>query len=88
MVVKEKIMEQKRVTGCIFVDTPKECCSITTNGKCLDISKLRCVFNHYHLIIADEAKEKLIDLFEKEINSNRRYKRLSGLAGRLGQENK
>lgn len=75
-------MEQERVEGCIFEDTPKECSSITTDGKCLGLNKLQCLFNHGHLTIAEDAKAELMDLLSKEMNSSRRYKRLSGLAGR------
>lgn len=73
-------MEQERAIGCIFVDTPKEC-SRAINGKCIGY-KLGCVFSHIHLIIAEDAKDELVELFKEEINSKRRYKRLSGLAGR------
>lgn len=74
-------MEQERATGCIFEDTPKECSRIV-NGKCIGF-KLNCVFNHIHLIIAEDARTELMDLFNKEITSPRRYKHLSGLAGRI-----
>lgn len=76
-------MGQERVEGCIFEDTPKECSSITPNGKCLGLGKIQCLFNHIRLIIVKDAKAELLDLLNKEINSPRRYKHLSGLAGRV-----
>lgn len=76
-------MEPKRVIGCVFVETPKECSQITPNGNCLGIGKLQCIFNHFHLIIPDDAKEELIELLRKEMNSERRYKKLSGEIGRV-----
>lgn len=71
-------MEQKRVINCIFEDTPKECSSITLNNECLGLNKLRCLFNHSHLVIAENAKAELTNLFQEEINSKRRFKHLSG----------
>ena len=72
-----------RLEGCIFVDTPKECRHIDM-GKCLGgVEQLGCVFNHAHLKIADDAKDNLMEVFKAELSSKRRYKTLSGLAGRL-----
>lgn len=78
-------MKPGRMIGCIFEDTPKECSQVI-NNKCFGLNKLACIFNHIHLIIAEDAKEELIELLKKEMDNPRRYKLLSGLAGRLGQE--
>lgn len=76
-------MEQKRINGCIFKDTPKECSSITPDGKCLGLNKLHCLFSHLHLVVEEDAKDELITLLGEEINSPRRFKHLSGQSGRL-----
>lgn len=66
-------MIQGRVEGCIFEDTPKECSFVTSDGKCLGLSKLNCLFSHFHLRVAEDAKVELIDLFTEEISSKRRF---------------
>ncbi|MBA7674318.1 hypothetical protein ES703_82528 [subsurface metagenome] len=78
-------MERNKIIGCIFEDTPKECSQII-NNECVGLGKFTCLFNHTHLAIVEEAKEGLIELLRKEMDTPRRYKHLSGLAGRPGQE--
>lgn len=71
-----------RVSGCIFLDTPKECWAAVSDKCIADTIKLHCLFHHIHLIVADDAKQELLSLFTNELNNLRRYKMLSGQAGR------
>jgi len=76
-----------RADGCIFVDTPKEC-SFVSDNKCVGVSphRLQCLFNHIHLEVHPSMEEELVSLFLSEIHNEARYKKKSGLAGRIGGE--
>jgi len=61
---------------CIFISRPKECSS------CLANRKLQCLLNHQHLVLEESAKEELIALLVERIDSQDRYKTISGEKGR------
>ena len=61
---------------CIFIARPKEC------SICLDARILQCLLDKQHLKIREEAKEELVALLVKNIESPTRYKTTSGEEGR------
>lgn len=73
-------------TGCIFVDVPAACCW-WRNGDCVARTNIRsqlidCATNHRHIIIRDEAKPLLRELWEVLIGDSGRYKKIQGQEGR------
>ena len=75
-------MKKQRISGCIFVDTPRECRYIDLSKCPGDSERLACIFNHLRLRIAEDTKQKLVEAFIEELNTERRCKDISGLAGR------
>ena len=70
--------------NCIFVITPNEC-SFVDNGECYAVNAhiVACAQNHKRLMIREDSREVLIDVFTKcVIDSPNRVKAVSGQDGR------